>query len=53
MTNPRPRDPLHGVTLEAMLKHLVELFGWERLGNTVRSPPMASSASIVTCSDFP
>jgi uncharacterized protein (DUF2132 family) len=36
MTTPRPKDPLHGVTLEAMLNHLVELFGWERLGNTVR-----------------
>lgn len=36
MTNPRPRDPLHGVTLEAMLNLLVERFGWERLGNTVR-----------------
>jgi uncharacterized protein (DUF2132 family) len=32
MTNPHPRDPLHGVTLEMMLNRLVERYGWEELG---------------------
>lgn len=32
MTNPHPRDPLHGVTLEMMLNRLVERHGWEELG---------------------
>ena len=28
-TPPRPKDPLHGVTLEAMVNDLVAFFGWE------------------------
>ena len=35
MTNPHPRDPLHGVTLEMILIHLVERLGWEELGDAV------------------
>jgi uncharacterized protein (DUF2132 family) len=31
-----PADPLHGVTLEAMVTDLVAFFGWEELG--VRIP---------------
>lgn len=30
------KDPLHGKTLEAILKALVEHFGWEELGMHVR-----------------
>ncbi|MBT9458262.1 MAG: DUF2132 domain-containing protein [Burkholderiaceae bacterium] len=36
MSEPKPpaptRDPLHGVTLEAMLIRLVDFFGWDELG---------------------
>ncbi len=32
MTNPHPRDPLHGVTLEMMLNRLASRYGWEELG---------------------
>ncbi|TDP63811.1 VF530 family DNA-binding protein [Roseateles toxinivorans] len=36
MSEPKPpapsRDPLHGVTLEAMLTRLVDFFGWDELG---------------------
>ena len=35
MTSPHSKDPLHGVTLERMLNHLVERFGWQRLGDTI------------------
>lgn len=28
----RSKDPLHGMTLENILKHLVHCFGWEELG---------------------
>jgi uncharacterized protein (DUF2132 family) len=35
MTSPPSKDPLHGVTLERMLNHLVERFGWQRLGDTI------------------
>jgi uncharacterized protein (DUF2132 family) len=32
MSEARRRDPLHGVTLEAMLEHLVARYGWSGLG---------------------
>ena len=25
-------NPLHGITLEKMLNHLVDFYGWEQLG---------------------
>ncbi len=37
-TNPpeaRPRDPLHGITLEAMLTRLVERLGWKEMALAV------------------
>jgi uncharacterized protein (DUF2132 family) len=37
--SPRPHqqsdDPLHGVTLEMILKELVAQYGWEKLGKEV------------------
>ena len=27
-----PRDPLHGVTLETIVRHLIERHGWEVMG---------------------
>lgn len=32
---PHPKDPLHGVTLEQMLLHLVEHLGWGELGRVI------------------
>lgn len=32
MTNEAPKDPLHGITLEAILTQLVEKYNWEKLG---------------------
>lgn len=32
MTQPHPKDPLHGLTLETILVRLVERYGWEELG---------------------
>ncbi len=32
----QPNNPLHGKTLEAILNHLVETYGWERLAEEVR-----------------
>ncbi len=29
-------DPLHGITLKAILEYLVHKYGWEELGNTIR-----------------
>jgi uncharacterized protein (DUF2132 family) len=53
MTEPRRADPLHGITLQAMLEHLVERYGWEGLGEriTIRSfthdPSIASSLKFL------
>ena len=37
MTTPptRPRDPLHGITLEAMINQLVARHGWARMGKRI------------------
>lgn len=28
----QPNNPLHGITLEKILNHLVDYYGWEQLG---------------------
>ena len=35
MATEQPKNPLHGVTLEMILAHLVEKYGWEELGNRI------------------
>ena len=30
-----PRDPLHGVTLEQVISHLVERHGWPEMGRRI------------------
>jgi uncharacterized protein (DUF2132 family) len=32
---PNSKDPLHGVTLEALLQALVERYGWTELGERI------------------
>lgn len=29
-------NPLHGITLQAMIEHLVERYGWDGLGNRIQ-----------------
>ena len=36
MSEVQANNPLHGKTLEAILNHLVNLYGWERLGAEIR-----------------
>ena len=33
--NPQPNNPLHGITLEVMLTHLVAQYGWPQLSKLV------------------
>jgi len=53
MTNPQPRNPLHGVTLERMLAELVAHYGWPALGEQVAlrcflvDPSIASSLKFL------
>jgi len=35
MSISHPRDPLHGITLETIIKELVERFGWAEMGSRV------------------
>lgn len=31
----QPNNPLHGITLEMILNHLVEQYGWEEMGRRI------------------
>ncbi len=42
----RVRDPLHGVTLERMLRELVEHFGWDAMGRRVKIRCFTSDPSV-------
>ena len=35
MKQPPSRDPLHGLTLETIVKALVEHYGWDELGRRI------------------
>ena len=35
MSVSHPRDPLHGITLETIIKELVERYGWAEMGKRV------------------
>lgn len=35
MPESQKNNPLHGITLETILKHLVDYYGWELLGRTI------------------
>ena len=40
-------DPLHGITLKAILEHLVAYYdGWEQLGNNIRINCFIDNPSI-------
>ena len=53
MRDAQPKNPLHGMTLEMILTHLVERFGWELLGRTInincfnREPGIKSSLKFL------
>ncbi len=36
MSEEQPNNPLHGITLEAIVKDLVARYGWEELGHRIR-----------------
>jgi uncharacterized protein (DUF2132 family) len=47
-----PRDPLHGVTLERMLEHLVEHVGWRAMGERIPVRCFTSDPSIPSSLKF-
>ncbi len=46
MAETQLNNPLHGKTLEHILTRLVELYGWERLGQVVRINCFLSNPSM-------
>jgi uncharacterized protein (DUF2132 family) len=46
MQIPHPKDPLHGVTLEAVVQALVEHYGWEELGLMINIRCFQNNPSI-------
>lgn len=45
-------DPLHGITLQAILERLVEHYGWEELGERIRIRCFTSDPSIKSSLTF-
>lgn len=52
MDRPQPRNPLHGVTLEQVLTHLVERYGWEELGRIININCFTHEPSIKSSLKF-
>ncbi len=46
------KDPLHGVTLEMMLLRLVERYGWDVMGKTIRIRCFTNDPSIKSSLTF-
>ena len=49
---PQARNPLHGVTLEAMLNELVAHFGWPELGQRINIRCFTSDPSVASSLQF-
>ena len=45
-------DPLHGKTLELIVTHLVQMYGWEELGNIIRINCFRENPSIKSSLTF-
>jgi uncharacterized protein (DUF2132 family) len=53
MKAPSPsNDPLHGLTLERIVTHLVESYGWESLGEQIRINCFTSNPSVQSSLKF-
>lgn len=52
MSNTRNQDPLHGVTLEALLTQLVEKYGWEELARRITIKCFTNDPSISSSLKF-
>jgi len=48
----QPNNPLHGVTLETVVKRLVEHYGWEELGDRIRISCFISDPSVKSSLKF-
>ncbi|WP_037440621.1 VF530 family DNA-binding protein [Shewanella mangrovi] len=47
-----PNDPLHGVTLEAILRHLEQQYGFDGLADRIKVNCFSNDPSIKSCLKF-
>ena len=52
MTDPQPNNPLHALTLEAILTELVDHYGWEKLGQEIKIKCFNQDPSIKSSLKF-
>ena len=58
MNQSQPKNPLHGITLKAILEYLVAEYGWERLGDRINihcfndEPSINSSLKFLRKTDW-
>lgn len=52
MNAPQPNNLLHGVTLAAVLEHLVAEYGWEELGDRIKIRCFIENPSIKSSLTF-
>jgi len=52
MTESQPNNPLHGKTLEMIVTHLVDYYGWETLGELITINCFISNPSIKSSLTF-
>jgi uncharacterized protein (DUF2132 family) len=52
MAEQQPNNPLHGITLENVLRHLVDRYGWEELGDRITINCFISNPSIKSSLTF-
>ena len=52
MSEKQSKDPLHGITLETLLRELVECYGWAELGLLINVNCFMSNPSIKSSLTF-
>ena len=52
MSESRHTDPLQGITLKAMVEHLVERYGWEGLGDRIAIRCFTHDPSVTSSLKF-
>ncbi len=52
MSAEHPKDPLHGVTLETIVRTLQEKYGWEEMGSRIRVRCFLDNPSIKSSLTF-